>query len=280
MKTSKKLLVMLLMVISLTVIGIRTTYADAFSLQNSTVICDTGDGLTKGDKANCYVMGIPNNNNGSVHGYIAKIYTTKYLSVTESTPVVASTKTAFIPATSATTKKFTGDSMPDSLKNVQCVYDSDNIGGVSDVNSFGCAAYYTPSTSKTNLFSASTIKATSVNVSLLPSTEYGVVAGIVVELDEDTPTVNECGQVCVQIWRVPTSSDYENYNNPDVGGKDLGLQEKNGYYCREVKMKSITPNPDEPPTGAFASYALLLAGALIAVSAITIAKKNNKIYKV
>ena len=35
-----------------------------------------------------------------------------------------------------------------------------------------------------------------------------------------------------------------------------------------------------PKTGSFASYAVLLAGALIALSAITVAKKHNKFYKV
>ena len=35
-----------------------------------------------------------------------------------------------------------------------------------------------------------------------------------------------------------------------------------------------------PKTGSFASYAVLLAGALIALSAITVAKKHNKFYRV
>ncbi len=279
MKKSKKILVMILMLISITVIGIRTTYAaDVFALQNPKVVCDTEDGLQKGDKAYCYVIGVPSVDSGNVHGYVAKIYTTKYLSVTGATPVVTGTKSSFAKATSATDKNnFTGDNIPDSLKKVQCEYDSDLTG----INSYGCAAYYTPSTATTGLFTPSSIKQTSVNQKLIPD-GYGVIAGIIVELDADTPTVNECGEVCVQLWRVPTANDYENYNDPDLknGGKDVGLQEKNGYACQEVKMKSITPHPDEPPTGAFASYALLLAGALIAISAITIAKKNNKIYKV
>ena len=35
-----------------------------------------------------------------------------------------------------------------------------------------------------------------------------------------------------------------------------------------------------PKTGNFASYAVLAAGALIALSAITVAKKHNKFYRV
>jgi hypothetical protein len=53
-----------------------------------------------------------------------------------------------------------------------------------------------------------------------------------------------------------------------------------GFDCREIHMKKKTEPGNNPGTGAFASYALLAAGALIAISAITIAKKNNKLQKI
>ena len=53
------------------------------------------------------------------------------------------------------------------------------------------------------------------------------------------------------------------------------------YACAEVHYNETGTLPgDGTETGAFASYALLVAGALVAISAITLAKKNNKFSRI
>ncbi len=117
----------------------------------------------------------------------------------------------------------------------------------------------------------------------------------------DDATADNCGKICA--WIKPLNTEL------DVQGS-VAIEEPsidNGR-CREIKPKIeikktchtegegenikyygkdgnvITKEQYEkdciPPTGGWASYAVLAAGAFIALSAITIAKKHNKFYQV
>ena len=58
---------------------------------------------------------------------------------------------------------------------------------------------------------------------------------------------------------------------------------QNGKYFGEKGTETTKEEFEKtcvPKTGSFASYAVLAAGALIAISAITVAKKHNRFYKV
>ena len=100
--------------------------------------------------------------------------------------------------------------------------------------------------------------------------------------------IEACGELCVKAWRIPGEGDYAHYkkcqtdgqideNNNCTGVTSIETPgTTNNYVCQEVHYKGGV-NPD---TGTFASYTLLVAGALIAIAAITLAKKNTKIYKV
>ena len=62
--------------------------------------------------------------------------------------------------------------------------------------------------------------------------------------------------------------------------KDNKYYGKNGDEVTQDEYKKQCSSITPPNTGSFASYAVLAAGAFIALSTITIAKKHNKFYKV
>lgn len=279
MKKVRNLLFTLLMILSFSIIGAKTIYADAFTLTSSLLVC-TPDSLKPGESADCYMIGVPeyaaSAQNPSVNGYIVKAYTNGYLTLTGAKKTVTTnTGATFTTATSATSSPFSSSdsSMPAELKKYTCNYDSDGVSGTA--HSFGCAAFYSKTTE--NAFTPTTIKQTGVNSSLLPNDSYGVIGAVTVKLDANTPAVDSCGEICVKIMRVPTAADYNNLSSCTNCGID-SKNTKNGYDCTEIHMTSTTTHNTE--TGAFASYALLAAGALVAISAITLAKKNKKIYKI
>ena len=102
-----------------------------------------------------------------------------------------------------------------------------------------------------------------------------------------------CGQICVQAYEVKQNVDWtcmaSTESSSNTHTQEDGTTECTGTTivsnppCQEVHY-SITPEakpePENEKTGAFASYTILAAGALIAISAITIAKKHNRISKI
>jgi hypothetical protein len=285
MKKLKKLFLMSLLTVSSFVLSgvAKVEAADVFSLTSTDVVCDP-EYIEAGQQANCYIVGVPSETTtGSVHGYVIKAYTTKKLKLVGATSVVTSTGQTWADATSATKQITPSDDMPDQVKALSCAYDGEGIGSSIKPTSFGCGVFYTVKNSNANAFKPSTITSSATKASI-PSTvfknaTYGVIGAVKVKLDQ-TATTSECGEVCVKVWRVPTATDYENYltcgNNTGTG---CGSETGNAYDCKELHYKKPgeLPNTD---TGAFASYALLAACALIAVSAITLAKKNNKFSRI
>ncbi len=278
MKNFKKLFIMSILAISSFVLcGMTTVKAAAFSLSNADIICDPAK-LDKGSRATCYIVGVPSESGDSVHGYVAKAYTTKYLKLIGAQPVITNTDAAWATATSATNSTITTkDNMPTELTSLACEYDGDGLTGVS-ATSFGCGVFYSIKSANANVFTQSTIKNSGVSTDIVPAT-YGIIGALIVELDENT-VGNECGEVCVKTWRVPEASNYADYTGCGTSGdnsNNCGSDTNLAYKCKEIHYNESGTDPE---TGAFASYALLAACALIAVSAITLAKKNNKFSRI
>ena len=171
--------------------------------------------------------------------------------------------------------------MPDGLNGVTCGYDENIESGLD----FGCAIFYTIK-GKAAAFSPDSIT-TNNSAKIVPNGDltYGVIGSYQVTLSEQAQG-EACGEICVKAWVIPGESDYAHFSSCQTDGKKADgtpcagvtsvQTRKGGYDCQEVHFKGGV-NPD---TGTFTSYTLLVAGALIAIAAITLAKKNTKIYKV
>ncbi len=125
---------------------------------------------------------------------------------------------------------------------------------------------------------------------------YSVIGYWTLKLDNDA-TEENCGRFCLTLEYKSTADDQSVDGSLSAGGSGCAeikpvvnkvtCQIKDGKYYgptgdeisqEEYKKQCETTTP--PETGSFASYAVLAAGAFIALSAITIAKKHNKFYKV
>ena len=87
------------------------------------------------------------------------------------------------------------------------------------------------------------------------------------------------GNVCY--GKNGTEVTKEQYDS-ECGDAKICREENGKYYGKDGVEVTKEQFEKEciPKTGSFASYAVLAAGALIALSAITIAKKHNKFYRV
>lgn len=284
MKKMKNMLLMsLLTICAVAIVGIDKVYAVPFQLgSTATLVCEP-DTITVGEGTDCYLVGKPNPANGdAVHGYLTYAYTTEYLELNGATvnKNLTDADAYFMDASSATGGLVASGNMPAGLNGVVCEYDTAINGGLD----FGCAIFYTKS-GKSAAFSPSAIT-TGNDVNTVPNgdTTYGVIGSYQVSLS--TRAEGEaCGELCVKAWVVPGENDYAHVKSCQTDGKkadgtsctDVTSTQTNGQYlCREVHYRGGV-NPD---TGTFASYALLVAGALIAIAAITLAKKNTKLYRV
>lgn len=284
MKKMKNMLLMsLLTICAVAIVGIDKVYAVPFQLgSTATLVCEP-DTITVGEGTDCYLVGKPNPANGdAVHGYLTYAYTTEYLELHGATvnQNIADADSHFMDATSATGGLVASGNMPAGLNGVVCEYDKDIAGGLD----FGCAIFYTKS-GKSAAFTPTSIT-TNVDPNTVPNgdTTYGVIGSYQVKLS--TRAEGEaCGELCVKAWVIPGENDYAHVKSCQTDGKkadgtpctDVTSTQTNGQYlCREVHYRGGV-NPD---TGTFASYALLVAGALIAIAAITLAKKNTKLYRV
>lgn len=147
--------------------------------------------------------------------------------------------------------------------------------------------------------SIKSINADSINDSTLKTAEwqgYSPIAYWTVKLNNDA-TDESCGKFCLEL----------DYKATEAGESASGGLTSDGAGCAEIRpvINKVTcqvkddkyygPTGEEitqeeykkqceatkpPETGSFASYAVLAAGAFIALSAITIAKKHNKFYRV
>lgn len=292
-KIKNIILVSILTICAVTIVGIDKVNAATFDILNAKIVCEP-DSLSAGQTTECYLTGKPDPATGeySVNGYVTYAYATKYLKLVgaEKSDNISNVGAYFVRPESATvTVDTTGTDMPVGMHGYQCTYDSEGITA-SNVD-FGCAIFYTVK-DKANAYTPTSIK-DNVDPDTIPTNNgaYGVIGSYVVTLESEIEeNITECGELCVKAWMAPAAEDYKDVLNCAAGGKradgttDCGDATKlvtpgqgdTNYICDEIHYENHT-NPD---TGTFASYALLVAGALIAISAITLAKKNNKIYRV
>lgn len=279
--------------------------AESFELEQMKLVCEPA-AIESGERSTCYLIGKPSPSDATYtnHGYVVQAFTQnqEHNGVKSKLKIVTAKKNDSVPntdakiatPTSATTPAFS-DATVGTLNKLICKYDAESH---AEEGSFRCIVYY--STTETNAFNPAAIKQGVSSLSYMKdyvSDGYGIIGGIVVELEADA-TANECGELCVKVWQIPDSKGYSEYNgdcavaspgDPDCGeptkvqGGSPASTTSPGYFCEEIHLESKpTPEPgeDPPSTGAFTSYAILAAGALIAVSAIAMSKKNNKFNKI
>jgi hypothetical protein len=280
-KVKNMLLMSLLTICAVAIVGIDKVYAVPFQMR-MTLVCEP-DTISAGEGTDCYLVGQPTPTNGdAVHGYVTYAYTTEYLELNGATANsnIANAGAHFMEPSSATGGLTATGNMPAGMNGLVCKYDSEIPGSLD----FGCAIFYTVS-GKSAAYSPTSIT-TGNDKNILPSGDatYGVVGSYQVGLSTEAEG-EACGELCVKAWVVPGENDYPHVENCQADGKtatggtcsDVTQSQTNAQYvCREVHYRGGV-NPD---TGTFASYALLVAGALIAIAAITLAKKNTKLYRV
>lgn len=279
-KLKNILLVSILVVCSFCLIGTRTANA-AFVVNRWSLVCDPTT-VEAGSTSKCYLNAPMNdivNNNSSAHGFMTYAYVTDELMLQTAgvNKSIGAVDSVFTKAQSTSAGQFADNANMDSKikDNARCTYDATS-GLVPQDAEFGCALFYTTTASTGNAFDKVSVTK-GVKANMVPSNVdpagYGVIGYYEVKVPSDAQKEN-CGELCVKTWDIPTVNDYgsDDYNGAGVS-----------YVCEEIHKKTSTtgePIPGEtPPTGAFASYAVLIAGALIAISAIVIAKKNAKVHR-
>lgn len=288
-KIKNMLLLSLLTICAVAVVGIDKVNAATFDLGSSASIVCSPDTISAGQGTDCYLVGkpVPASGDYSVHGYVTYAYTTDYLELkgAKENSNIPNTSVHFMKSTAATNGLTITGQMPSGMNGLTCKYDSANIEGGLD---FGCAVFYTHKDKAAAFTPASIIKDNTAN--MVPggnTTAYGVIGSYQVSVAADAEG-EACGELCVKAWMVPGEGDYAHVEYCQTNGKKQDgsacsdvttiqtVAGENGYICREVHYRGGV-NPD---TGTFASYALLIAGALIAVAAVALAKKNTKLYRV
>ena len=257
MKKSMKTLFILMVLSLFSIVGISTVKAaETASASDFNVICEPKE-IEKGDKSNCYLVGkvVEDNTGAGIHGILTKV-TTTHLNIVDFKAGNGSN--------TGLTQQHLLNGQP---------YNAPATGVTCTTQGEECYGFFTANAASPGAFKTSTngsgVAAVDNDNRYKNFTVFGY---FVVELDE-TATTAECGRLCVFADYAATAADY---------GKNVHLS--SAIQCEEITPKiTVNPtpvNPDTPETGSFVSIAVLVAGALIAIGAIAIAKKNNKIYKV
>lgn len=282
-----------------TFIGMSVVNAAAFTIsQNTSVVCNP-EKISKGGTTDCYITGKPQGE-GSVHGYVTAMFVTKDLEITgaKMNPALSgSTSFAFRKASTVSgDDTFTEADLPQEIKAVRCLRNEDwkegkdfqgnsNPAAGENISDYACAVFYSKGAS--NAFTPASIRQDSeVRQKIITTAhaDYGIIGGYTVKLKEDASSTGDCGHVCVKAWGAETLTSYAKMTEA-TGGKDSSgsSDTPKNNTCTEIHKEggSQTTNPGHSPeTGAFTSYAVLIAGALIAIGAIAIAKKNNKFNRI
>ncbi len=259
------------------------------------IICDP-KAIENGQTSKCYLIGTlmkASDADGytEANGFTTQVYTTKYLKIVGAThnPGITGAATTLVTAstTSGTSGVENAPDAPDSLVNgFRCAYDSAEASkkGVID---YRCAIFYSKKSTAKNVFSLTTLRngadtlASKINAerALAQGSGLGYIGSYEVKLDAGDKDIKECGEICVKVWEIPQDTDYDKCASGSASADCKPVNDE--YLCKELGMinKPDDPTPP-PPTGAFASYAVLAAGALIAIGAVAMAKKNNKFNRV
>ena len=311
MKKSKSIILMALVALSVFAFAGRVSAEPTrTTFKNQTIICDP-QSIEVGQTADCYLVG---QQDGDVpfNGFVGVVYTSDDLILKDVKTDVSGAKAAMLTAGNSLTSTQvpnnqyvvgTGDETGTGayvcdlgwydLSETQLTAGGTTIKPkITTAKSSYCAVIY--SESGTNqAFKASELKSIPTHHSNSQALKdsvtqtYAVLGIFTVELDANTTKSagSRCGDICVRLWTVPAATYYKNVNtcndqasvgssNPNCPTAVTDSVDK----CVEVHIQGAAGTNE--PTGAFASYAILAAGAFIAISAVAIAKKNNKLYKI
>lgn len=263
----KKILVLLFGLFVFTIAGITT--AHAATLNNSQVVCLPAS-LETGQKAKCYV--IAQIDGGNIFGVYTRAITSQLNIKGTGTSQTISVK-----------------GLTDSVKSTSGMYTCKNITNVPTgyTAAPGCVQF------ESEFVASATTHAAGIKPNLLSTdlntgswTGYSEIGYYEVEL-ADTATATNCGEICVEIKYateyMATSSATAANDDPNISNSTANTKTGNfpmGYACAEIKPVIKGETTENTTTGNFASYAVLIAGACIAIAAVAIATKHNKIYKV
>lgn len=216
---------------------------------NFDIVCNP-DSIEKGGTSSCYVVAQINGTEG-IHGVIAKAITMKHLTVNKSNPVGSA-------SSNVVAEYKTNGQVSENVPGLNC----------STTNGSFCAFFTTKSGMSNQILPNSGVAVPGIQ-NEGEYTGYTAVGFIGVTLD-DTATNADCGEICISTQYAATQSGY--------GELSAGTTKA----CDEITplVTNTGSGTTNVETGSFASYAVLIAGAIIAISIITIAKKHNKIYKV
>lgn len=254
MKKIKNLFLMAIFTIcSFAIIGTVNAAGEA---SNPDIVCIPNE-LEVGDTSTCYFLA---QIKGEVEGFLTKVYIMDGLVIDEKLEknIVAS------PDSNATTLILDYGETGEIKQGVS--YKCDTTGEEQAENAKTkqqlCAIFHS------GKFTNDSGKSTEENEDLKDYSNKGIVATFNVRLDEN---LNTCGRICISAKYVPIYGAGEtgtgSYTEPSSPGATV---------CDEIDPK----NPENLPTGAFTSYIVLIAGAIIAIASISIAKKQKKMFNV
>lgn len=276
MKKSKNLLMMVFVfVCSLLLVGVMNVKA-TIGFTNDGPVCDPNNNLKPGGTTTCYLRGKATQTatENKVHGFVTRLYTTDGLRFDDVKPYINNTNAQAFEATGNSEGKYT-IALDGQDKKIEftCSFNSKIQAPKADWqiengDDYRCALFYSKGETSEVTVASGAPKEDSLKA--LTGTGSGVmVIGIVnAHIDQNVDANSSCGELCVFTKEADTVESYK-------------LEGEESYACTEVHFTNNGgPASDTPTTGAFTSYALLAAGALIAISAVAIAKKHNKFYRV
>lgn len=282
-KAKNYLLLSIIAICSFAMAGMLRVNAsnNGFKLYANSPVCDPSTGLKPGDMTTCYIVGSVSSADGTSHGFGVRAYTTDGLLFKDATVTNIDGQTSQLILDPNAQSAGQGKININGDVTVTCQYDKNiNITNaknqnmkdkwmIEDDDEFKCIYFY--STSETDAFKTSVAGPNDVVKKVLGtegSNLIMVIGTITAQIDPTITNKSDCGELCVSVVEAASKGDYTN------------IFDANGdYACTEVHYEAggVAGSPN---TGAFASYAVLAAGVLVAISAIAIAKKHNKIYRV
>ena len=258
----KKISILLFGLFVFVIAGVTNVKADA-SFKNASVVC-VPDEIDFGETSKCYVIGQLTDGN-------------MYAAYTEA---MASQLTIKDVGTRQDINAYRfGTNSPSPTMTSQMYTCNQSTAEVNGFKPLGCAAFESKAQATPNIKSSISFDSSSYT----GFTEIGYYEVALA----DTATKNNCGVLCIQVQYALTykakTTDAEDITFNATAGGSSTAQKYNmpSYACSEISPKiSGTVEEENEPTGSFASYTVLIAGACIAIAAIAIASKHNKIYKV
>ena len=284
------------------VMGVVKAAGGPFTFSNYQMICEPS-AIEAGGTAKCYLFAQVSGGDTKLNGFVSVIYTNDNLLLDGVEPAASEVASAKLikPGQKAseagiTVNKYVlGETGVAGGAEFQCDLSWMDIKGThldgagadktkqviteSNKNDSYCALYYS-GTDDAVFDTAALYKAGKYTDAFKDATnrdKYAILGVYKVKLDKDMPQgANRCGDICVKVWTVPQGVYYSQASSCGTGGENCAQHTTTEQKCTEIHIKA----DGETETGAFASYTILAAAAFIAISAVAIAKKNKKLYKI